>query len=285
MVELNAEYAAQLTEHLQGQSAALSESFNQCFDLSLAIGAGTAATWDPTTDSGLQQAGIACLFQLGSVGAALLIPESLMLPEWYRQPNDSQKSRLDTLAMEWGMNLFPPDFEAERTSSVGVDNLASYTTTCQPTTDAAIVRLPVTDADLAELGNLILVWPLTHIDWSPAAMTAATSPSAPEPQPNPSPSLASPQRASRVDPLARLRKLPVTVSVRLTERRITMSQLLAITPGALLTFTKSCDDLLDLYVNNALYCRGEAVKIGESFGLKVNEVGVQVERTSKILES
>ncbi len=283
MADLNAEYAAKLSEHLQGQSAVLAESFNQCFDLSLAIGAGVSATWDPAVELAMQQPGVACLFQLGAVGAAVLIPESRILPDWYRQPNDSQKSRLETLAMEWGMNLFPSDFEAERTSSVGVDNLASYVATCRPTADAAIVRLPVTEADLAELGDLILVWPLTQIQWAPAPMSAAPAAAAPPPAPSPSP--AAPPRASGNDPLARLRKLPVTVSVRLTERRITMAQLLAITPGALLTFTKPCDDLLDLYVNNALYCRGEAVKVGESFGLKVNQVGVQIERTSKILES
>src|SRR5262245_27611452 len=77
------------------------------------------------------------------------------------------------------------------------------------------------------------------------------------------------EEAVRVDPLARLRRLPVQVSVRLAETRIPMSQLMNIAPGMLIPFNKSCDDLLDLYVNNARFCRGEAVKIGEKFGLKI----------------
>lgn len=72
---------------------------------------------------------------------------------------------------------------------------------------------------------------------------------------------------------ARLMKLPVTVAVHLVERKIDLSQLLNLAPGTLLTFDKSCEELLDLYVNNRIYARGETVKIGEKFGLKINEMG------------
>ena len=68
-------------------------------------------------------------------------------------------------------------------------------------------------------------------------------------------------------------KLPVPVAVHLAERKIDLSQLLSMAPGTLLTFDKSCEDLLDLYVGNRIYARGEAVKIGEKFGLKINEMG------------
>jgi len=80
------------------------------------------------------------------------------------------------------------------------------------------------------------------------------------------------QRAGIEQRIEKLKKMPVTISVRLAEKRIVMEQLLSISPGALLTFNKSCEDLLDLYVNNVLYCRGEAVKIGEKFGLKINDL-------------
>ena len=62
------------------------------------------------------------------------------------------------------------------------------------------------------------------------------------------------------------------VVVRLAERKITLDALRKVAPGSLITFSKSCEDLLDLYVNNRLLARGEAVKIGEKFGLKVNRV-------------
>jgi flagellar motor switch protein FliN/FliY len=95
---------------------------------------------------------------------------------------------------------------------------------------------------------------------------------------------AAPPVAAPLDSFGRLRRLPVEISVRLAEKKIPMPQLLGITPGMLITFNKSCEDLLDLYVNNTRYCRGEAVKIGENFGLKINQVGVRDEVPRKVIE-
>lgn len=92
----------------------------------------------------------------------------------------------------------------------------------------------------------------------------------------------------RVDVSKRSRcmiNLPVRIVVRLAEKKIEVGQVLALCPGTLITFSKPCEDLLDLYVNNLLYCRGEAVKIGEHFGIKVNEVGVRKVRQDAIMNS
>jgi len=84
---------------------------------------------------------------------------------------------------------------------------------------------------------------------------------------------------------ARILDLPVAVSVRLAGKKIEVNQLTELTPGSLITFDKSCEDMLDLYVNNHRYCRGEAVKIGEKFGLKITQVGVVEVREQKIVPS
>jgi len=89
--------------------------------------------------------------------------------------------------------------------------------------------------------------------------------------------------APDANPVDRLRNVPVPVIVTLAEKKIEMGQILGIGTGAIITFEKSCEDLLDLYVNNRLYCRGEAVKIGEKFGIKVCEVGSVQERASAVL--
>lgn len=323
MPELTADLAPTLVEHLKSNLATIAESYNQCFDLSIdlisaetiplnavtspdAVPAETAGAAEniaaPAGQSVLAHVepspGVAVLLQFGTLSAAVLISESLLLPGWYRQPNTSQQARLDTLAMEWGMNLFPADFEANRMAGVPVWNLQEFLASCYPGPEHTRVSLAARDAEHGHLGSLHLVWPLSQANWTPTPPAPASAKSGVVPEES---DLLDPPDLSSVpdkkagassldngvkgpDPLARLRKLPVMISVRLTERRISMSQLLAITPGALLTFPSSCDDLLDLYVNNALYCRGEAVKIGEKFGLKINEVGVQVERPHKILE-
>ena len=131
------------------------------------------------------------------------------------------------------------------------------------------------------VGKLLVVWPLASPNFGLENVN-------PEPIANqsdaPMPMTEKPRQAT-IDPLSRLRRLPVQISVRLAEKKISLSQLLSITPGMLIMFNKSCEDLLDLYVSNSRYCRGEAVKIGENFGLKVNQVGVIDEAPQRIIEA
>ena len=82
--------------------------------------------------------------------------------------------------------------------------------------------------------------------------------------------------------LQRVRKVPVNVIVRIAERKMTLQQLRSITPGTILMFDKPCDSLLDVFVDNRLYCRGEAVKVDETFGIRINECLSQVVREKKV---
>lgn len=268
----------QVLSTISANAAALAESLAQCFDVSWTLAAGESGTWDPTLPvSGFEGQGLAVVFDVGGQGLTVLIPESLSLPAWYLTPNESQKARLDTLAMEWSMNLFLPDMEPSRYATVKVANLQEFVETCQPLHWAATMTIDVADAE-QPTGSLLIVWPLLQPQFeaeSPVPTPAASIPAAPV--------VESPAAPTGPDPLVRLRSLPVQVSVRLAEKKITVSKLLGISSGALISFPKSCEAQLDLYVNNARYCRGEAVKIGEKFGLKINEVGTTDERASKIL--
>lgn len=272
----------QIISAVSTNAAALTESFAQCFDVPWNLVAGESGPWiaDDSSET-LSRPGLAVVFEFAGDGFVVLIPDHLPLPGWYATPNDSQKSRLETLAMEWSMNLFPPDLEPGRYATVKVPRLRDYVNECQPADWAATIAIPVDNENGESLGTLQVVWPLTRPrfeaeettipDTPPAANSAATSSTTAS-----TPSLL-------IDPLVRLRTLPVQVSVRLAEKKITVSQLLGISSGTLISFPKSCEAQLDLYVNNARYCRGEAVKIGENFGLKINEVGTTEERATKIL--
>ncbi len=276
----------QIINAVTENAAGLSESLTQCFDVPWTITPGDSIPWNPEDLPGdFQGRGLVTLFDLGGQGVAVLIPDTLPLPDWYNNPNESQKARLETLAMEWSMNLFPPDLEATRFASVKVPRLLYFIEQCQPVGWAATITLNVAEADGSSAGSLLMIWPLAapQFESAAAAPAVAAAASAAKTTAPPVATPASPRASAGPDPLARLRGLPVQVSVRLAEKKITMSQLLAISNGSLVSFPKSCEALLDLYVNNARYCRGEAVKIGENFGLKINEVGTTEERTSKIL--
>jgi flagellar motor switch protein FliN/FliY len=275
---------------LEAQQGLLAESWNQCFDTTVQLKPrGLEPVAAESVPESLQEPGLVTWFEESGTVAAVLVPASCGLPEWYAAPNDSQKSRLDTLAMEWSLNLWPEDHAVEKSGTLAVPSLAEHLTSRQMGDGTALIPLELLDLAGGVLGTLYLVWPLKTLDegappQDPATEPAAVPKSSVESAASPPAARSEPPTPRGPDPLARLRKVPVAISVRLAEKKIPLSQLLALTPGSLVTFNKSCDGLLDLYVNNSLYCRGEAVKIGESFGLKIDHVGVQVERESKLLQ-
>lgn len=73
--------------------------------------------------------------------------------------------------------------------------------------------------------------------------------------------------------LERILKLQVPVVVKLAERRMPLSEVLRLGVGAIIEFSKSSDEPLELLINNRPIGLGEAVKVGENFGLKLTRVG------------
>jgi flagellar motor switch protein FliN/FliY len=258
-------------------AGALAESLSQCFGRSYRIEVGESGLWSPVGIAPqFGGPGVLALIQAETQGIGVLIPATLPLPEWYARPNDSERARLDTLAMEWSLNLLPADVPADQFRSFAVPNLLAAVERMEPSDWAATLELRVVDA--ATVGSLLVVWPLERPQFEIAESTYA-APSRDSAASNPQPA------APPVDPLARLRGLPVPISVRLAEKKIPLSSLLSITPGMLITFNKSCEELLDLYVSNSRYGRGEAVKIGENFGLKINQVGDTEKPPRKVIEA
>lgn len=68
-------------------------------------------------------------------------------------------------------------------------------------------------------------------------------------------------------------KTPVTVV--LAEKKETLRKILALVPGSMLTFETHCDHPLELSVGGHKIANGETVKIGDKFGIRVRDVGIQ----------
>jgi flagellar motor switch protein FliN/FliY len=77
---------------------------------------------------------------------------------------------------------------------------------------------------------------------------------------------------AREDP-QRILYLEVPVIVRLAERTMPLSEIVSLSTGAIIEFEKPADSELDLMINNKCIGRGQAVKVGENFGLRVTAVG------------
>src|SRR5438477_1703592 len=108
MAAFTAENVETILAACSGNAAALAESLNQCFGKTYRLEAGDSNLWSPAEiPAFLNGPGVMALFQAESQGLAVLIPDSLNLPEWTAHPSDSENAPLRTLLLEWPTNLVP----------------------------------------------------------------------------------------------------------------------------------------------------------------------------------
>jgi flagellar motor switch protein FliN/FliY len=89
-------------------------------------------------------------------------------------------------------------------------------------------------------------------------------------QPQPAPAAAG---APSNGELSRIMRLTVPVIVKLAERKLSMSEVMRLGAGAIIEFSKSSEEPLELLINNKVIGVGETVKVGENFGLRITQIG------------
>jgi flagellar motor switch protein FliN/FliY len=93
-------------------------------------------------------------------------------------------------------------------------------------------------------------------------------------EPLPRPVLRAPKPPSPTNTeLRRILHMQVPVIVKLAERKLTLAEVMRLGPGAIIEFVKSSEEPLELLINNKTIGLGDAVKVGENFGLKINQIG------------
>jgi flagellar motor switch/type III secretory pathway protein FliN len=102
---------------------------------------------------------------------------------------------------------------------------------------------------------------------------SVTAPVAPAPRP------ASPRSLEALPSYARsLLKIKVPVIVTLARKKQPISKIVEIGPGTILQFNKACDQMLELEVNGREIGAGEAVKVGDKFGIRIASLTLPGER-------
>ena len=71
------------------------------------------------------------------------------------------------------------------------------------------------------------------------------------------------------------------LSVTLARKKCSLEQIIDIVPGAMLTFEAHCDEPLTLEAGGKAIATGEAVKIGDKFGLRIRDVLLAQENTNE----
>jgi flagellar motor switch protein FliN/FliY len=76
--------------------------------------------------------------------------------------------------------------------------------------------------------------------------------------------------------------VPLDVTVELGRNRMTIQDLLALSPGAVLELDKIAGEPLDIVVNDRLIARGEAVVINDKFGIRITDIISKSERIARL---
>lgn len=80
-----------------------------------------------------------------------------------------------------------------------------------------------------------------------------------------------------IDTLGFVMDVPVELTVELGRKHVRIGEVLRLGPGSVIELSKANGEPLDIYVNNRLIARGEAVVVGERYGVRLTEVLVAEE--------
>ena len=239
-----------------------------------------------------QGPGLVLAFAVGDAGALLFLPEaSGLLPDWCAAPDATGQSKLETLAHELGIVLLPEAFTASESKHAHVARLGDAFQSCEPADSTTLV--PLTLQRGTQTGIAHLVWPVRDALAVPGADLSSLSTDAP-PQPATATAATDPirqptrQRIQYADLDDGIRQLPnyaksllkveVPVTVTLSTTHQSVEEILQLGPGSILKFDKRCEDNLELEIGGQTVAEGEAVKVGDKFGLWITAMTIPGER-------
>lgn len=317
MAALNASASESFLSAIGAGSEEAASAFSRTFDAEVAFSAGAGGALDPSTlKSNFSVAGLAMTLLTEGKSILVLIPSNTgLIPDWCKDPDATGKSKLSTFAQELGMNIAPDDFFPEDFQSQMVENLALAAEQGKIGPDPGFAELVIDQG--GKKTTALILWPIEDRDAvfqsasSPAPGGIPPSPAAAGPASAEIPaalesasplgaglgapfgggfsSFAGPdfedeldQKRLSTDELPgysrSVLKVCVPVAVVLARARRPIKAILELGVGSVIQFDKSCDELLELEIDRTLVALGEAVKVGDKFGIRLSTVILPKER-------
>ena len=82
--------------------------------------------------------------------------------------------------------------------------------------------------------------------------------------------------------LDRILEIPLEIHVELGRKRMRISELLSIVSGSVLELNNAAGTPLAIYANSTLIAHGEAVVVGERYGVRITDIVSQHERVKRL---
>jgi flagellar motor switch/type III secretory pathway protein FliN len=303
MASLSPEIVADVVATCKAAAAEAAAAFTRALDTPIQVTVGPPGKFDRDSQpDGFDGPGLVVVLTVGPTAALVLLPESTgVVPAWCSAPDATGQSKLTTLAQELGMILLPEQYMPDDFKAAWVKNLAAAMVRGGASTGAATVPLELTAAS-SKSGAATMIWPAAHPSavfgagvGKPEAKAEGTpegkkkspakSPPAPQGKPaarSPTAGAANPQQAVSCQNLPvysrSLLRIKVPVVVTLARKRQRLGMILELGPGSIIHFDKSCEEMLELDAGGHSVALGEAVKVGDKFGLRITSVRLPDER-------
>jgi len=78
--------------------------------------------------------------------------------------------------------------------------------------------------------------------------------------------------AAGADPFDLVRNVEVEITLEIGRRRMKIGEVLRLAPGQTLELFKAAGEPIDLYVNGRLLGHGEAIVVGDRYGVRITEL-------------
>jgi len=102
--------------------------------------------------------------------------------------------------------------------------------------------------------------------------SGAGTPDSVSPLPAGAASAPTPSALRGIDSLGFVMDVPVELTVVIGKKAVRIGDILRLGPGSILELDKASGEPLDIYANGRLIARGEAVVVGERYGVRLTEV-------------
>lgn len=297
MAFLTPELAPQVVEACTQNAEEAAGALSRAFDGEFVLKPGEPGPYAAAIGGSLGGGGLVFAFKFGEEHMLAVLPAATgLVPEWTKSPDPTGVSKLSTLGQELSMLLVPESLMADSFEGRWVDDLAAAVGRAELAEEGTAAPLEIASGET--LAQLTLVWPVANADaaFGEAPSTpaeeptaeAADEPEAPEPEPAAKAAATEePKPQSKVlrwnaRPPQDLRDLPpnvvtalrvtVPMSVNLAGKKIKLQEVVEIGPGSIITFDKACDAPLEVTVGGRPIAHGEAVKVGERFGVRVQKM-------------
>lgn len=216
---------------------------------------------------------------LGSFALGWFLAEEVVAAiESVAGSTEAGTEKLQTLAFEFAENLATDKYKLGESKVTRSEDLWADYLSGELPPEIAWQRFLVSGTGHPDW-VFYFAWPRVVVD-----RMFGPPPASPAPPPAPSaPSAARPAASKSISPkVSRLLKTEVPLIVTLASKQENAGKLLHLGPGSIIEFSQSCDSPLQLSVNNLPIGLGEAVKIGDHFGLKIVEIVPAEERLERL---